>query len=77
MTLDKAKTGKVFVVRGIEAGSGLRQRLAGLGIRPGDELRIMREALFSGPVLVRINDVQLAIGGGMASRIEVDEVTAP
>ena len=77
MTLDKAKSGKLCVVRGIMGGSALRQRLAALGIHPGDIMQIVREALFHGPVLVRVNDVELAIGRGIASRIEVDEVPAP
>lgn len=73
MTLVEAEKGtKVRVVRrGI--GRGIQAHLDGIGIHIGDELVVLGSAPFHGPVLVEVvrTGVRVALGHGMAERIEV------
>ena len=49
-------------------GCSMRKRLADLGITAGACIKVLRSD-FSGPVLVLVKCVRLAIGRGMASKI--------
>lgn len=79
MTLAEAEKGvKVRVVRrGI--GRGIQAHLDGIGIHVGDELHVLGSAPFQGPVLVEVvrTGVRVALGHGMAERIEVAPVDGP
>jgi Fe2+ transport system protein FeoA len=48
------------------------KRLADLGITSGKEIKVLRKALFSGPVQIEVCGSRLVIGRGMASRIFVE-----
>jgi Fe2+ transport system protein FeoA len=76
MTLDKLNDGDRAIVRLIHGGHRVRQRLGHIGVHPGDAVRVVRSGFFGGPVLVSIHGFELAIGRGMAGKIEV-EVTDP
>ena len=49
-------------------GCGMRKRLADLGITAGACIKVLRSD-FSGPVLILVKCVRLAIGRGIASKI--------
>ncbi len=49
-------------------GCSMRKRLADLGITAGACIKVLRSD-FSGPVLIFVKCVRLAIGRGMASKI--------
>ncbi|HNY61105.1 MAG TPA: FeoA family protein [Caldisericia bacterium] len=49
-------------------GCSMRKRLADLGITAGACIKVLRSD-FSGPVLILVKCVRLAIGRGMASKI--------
>jgi len=71
-TLEKLKNKDTAVVREIQGGIGIRQRLGHLGVHPGDMIQVVRTGFFGGPVLIKIHGVEVAIGQGMARKIEVD-----
>jgi len=60
--------GIVFEIRG---GGSVKRRLEAIGIRPGVTIAKLTGSPFSGPVVVKIRHMRLAIGYGMASKIMV------
>jgi ferrous iron transport protein A len=45
-----------------------------LGIHIGDIVTIKKSSFLGGPVLLEVNGYDVALGKGVASRIEVEEV---
>jgi len=72
MSLVDLQAGQEGVVVGISGGHGLLRRLEALGIRPGKKVAKISSMLLRGPVVVRVDGTQLAIGFGMASRVMVE-----
>lgn len=72
LTLAEMRTGQTGTVVGVLGGHGLIQRLDALGIRPGKKVTKISSALFHGPVTLRINNAQVAVGFGMARKIIVE-----
>jgi len=64
--------GQTGTVIGILGGRGLMRRLEALDIRPGKKVTKVSSTLFRGPVTLRVDNAQLAIGFGMANRIIVE-----
>ena len=79
ITLLEAPHGKRLKVVRRRGGKGFRANLDGLGIHVGDELVVVKNAPFHGPILVELKDTgaKVAIGRGMAARIEVEPVHEP
>jgi len=71
-SLDRLPRGVVARIRHVHGGLNVRQRLSTLGLHPGDRIRVLRCSCFGGPVLVAIHDLEVAIGRGMAEKVEVD-----
>lgn len=67
--LDEGNTG---VIVDIQGGWGLVRRLDSLGIRMGKKVTKISSQLMRGPVTVRIDNSQVAIGFGMARKILVE-----
>ena len=63
------QTGTVIQILG---GRGLIRRLDALGIRPGKKVTKISSTLFRGPITLRTNQTQVAIGFGMAKKILVE-----
>ncbi|MCJ7655900.1 MAG: ferrous iron transport protein A [Dehalococcoidia bacterium] len=72
LALGQMETGQTGTVIQILGGRGLTRRLEALGIRPGKKLTKISSALFRGPVTLRTNQTQVAIGFGMANKILVE-----
>lgn len=54
----------------LAGGREFRQRLACLGILPGTEVTLLRDAT-AGPIIVEVRGSQLILGRGMAQRVLV------
>jgi len=67
--LTQLEEGETGVVVDICGGDGLVRRLESLGIRVGKEVTKVSSQLMRGPITVRINNSQVAIGFGMAKKI--------
>jgi len=72
LTLAEMKTGQTGTVVGVLGGHGLIRRLDALGIRPGKKVTKLSSTLFRGPVTLRVNNSQVAVGFGMARKIIVE-----
>jgi ferrous iron transport protein A len=72
LTLAEMKTGQTGTVVGVLGGPGLIRRLDALGIRPGKKVTKISSTLFRGPVILRVNNAQVAVGFGMARKIIVE-----
>lgn len=53
-------------------GITLRSKLTQYGIYPGDCLCLLRKAPLGGPLLVKCNDREIALGRGVAEKIIVE-----
>jgi len=72
ITLIEMETGKRARIVDFAGGTAMRQRLENLGLRQGKVIEKISANPFRGPVVVRIDHLELAIGHGMASYIQVE-----
>ncbi|HUX48361.1 MAG TPA: FeoA family protein [Dehalococcoidia bacterium] len=72
LTLAEMRTGQTGTLVGIMGGHGLIRRLDALGIRPGRKVTKLSSTLFRGPIILRVNSTQVAVGFGMARKIIVE-----
>jgi ferrous iron transport protein A len=72
LTLTEMKTGQTGIVIEVLGGHGLIRRLDALGIRPGRKVTKLSSTLFRGPVMLRVDNTQVAVGFGMARKITVE-----
>jgi ferrous iron transport protein A len=72
LTLNQLKFGQTGTVVQIIGGRGLMARLNAMGVRPGKKITKVSALLFKGPVTLRLDGAQIAIGFGMANRIMVE-----
>lgn len=70
MPLAIVQPGRVVRLVSIEAGEGLRGRLAALGLVPGVELEVLCNCAH-GPFVVEVKGSRVMLGRGMVLRIEV------
>jgi ferrous iron transport protein A len=50
----------------------LKDRIAGMGIREGKEIKMMTKQPIKGPVVVAVNRANTSIGVGLADKITVE-----
>jgi len=74
MTLDQARSGQVLEIRDIK-GKRLRVQALRFGLTPGCIIQCV-ETLPAGPVIVRRNRQELALGRGLARLVEVEPAGA-
>jgi Fe2+ transport system protein FeoA len=72
MTLVDMRVGEIGVVRALSGGRGAQQRLAAMGIRPGQVVAKTSGPFMRGPVTVRVGNSQIALGYGIACRVIVE-----
>ena len=71
MSLTHVSKGSKVVLSSISNGHGLRKRLQDMGLTPGVEFRIITKSQ-GGPVIVEVRGARLALGRGIAERIDVE-----
>lgn len=72
LTLAQMRTGRTGTVVEVLGGHGLIRRLDALGIRPGKKVTKISSTLFHGPVILRVDSTDVAVGFGMARSIIVE-----
>lgn len=70
--LTQLSEGESGVVTGIHGGHGLVCRLESMGIRAGKRVTKVSSQIMRGPVTLRVDNSQVAMGFGMASKIMVE-----
>jgi Fe2+ transport system protein FeoA len=73
LLLDAPKNKKLRIVN-YRGGRGVGHKLRQLGLYPGREVKILRYAPMGGPVMIDAEGRSVAIGRGIASRVEVEVV---
>ncbi|MDZ7371269.1 MAG: ferrous iron transport protein A [candidate division KSB1 bacterium] len=74
MTLDKFKTEQKLRIVRISGGHGTRQRLYQLGLFEGTAIIVKQNSRLGGPLLIECNGSRIALGRGMAQKIDVEEI---
>lgn len=59
----------------VRAGRELRARLAAMGLAPGVRLRVVRQS-GRGPMVLAVRGMRLAVGRGMAEKLDVEPEAA-
>ena len=72
LSLNMASPGEKVKVVSVEAGRGLSQRLADMGLTPGTLLTVINNHR-AGPVLINLRGTRLALGFGIARKITVEK----
>ena len=67
--LTQMRSGESGMIAEIHGGYGLAKKLQNIGIRPGKKITKVSSYVWRGPQVIEIDDVQFAIGFGMAQRI--------
>jgi len=70
-TLDRLEMGARATVLAIRGGFGMARNLRRMGVHPGDTVRVVGSGAFRGPILIEVHGCRLALGRGVARRIEV------
>ncbi len=63
--------GRTAVVVGFNGGRGMMRKLDALGLRPGKQVRVVSSQFMAGPITVLIDGRGVAMGRGIASRVQV------
>ncbi len=66
--LSQAQLGKTYRVLGVEGGSDVKMRLAGMGVMPGQIIKILKEGRV-GPAMILLQDAKLALGRGVSNKL--------
>jgi ferrous iron transport protein A len=73
MQLIEVERGRRVRVVDFQGGRGLRLRLAQYGLYPGDIARVVRIAPVGGPVLIEVDGREIALGRGVAAKVQVEK----
>jgi len=72
MALDTVEVRKQVRVVAIDGGHRVLAHLNTLGIHVGDWLTVVERAPFRGPMLIEVNGTRLALGRGVAAKVQVE-----
>ena len=72
VTLAQMQAGERGTIVGIHGGAGMARKLDAMGIRVGKEITKVSAQWMRGPVLLRQDNTQVALGFGIASKIMVE-----
>lgn len=73
--LSDMKSGNCARFISVEGGKRLNGTLRQYGFYPGEQIRVIRIAPFGGPVLVEINQREVALGRTVAGKVLVELVS--
>jgi len=72
MCLLDIEIGSSVRIVGFEGSQGLQTKLTQYGLYPGDIARLLRVAPFHGPVLIEVSGREIALGRGVAAKVQVE-----
>ena len=70
--LTQMQPGEAGAVKEIRGGQGFIRKLESMGVRPGKEITKVSSHFWRGPQTVEVDNMQIAVGFGMARRILVE-----
>ena len=68
--LSTVKRGEIVTVVSVEAGRGLKGRLAAMGLLPNEQITVVNNG-YPGPFVITVKGTKVILGRGMAHRIMV------
>ncbi|MDD3591089.1 MAG: FeoA family protein [Sulfurovum sp.] len=71
-TLFDLKSGEEAVIKNLKGGAEFQKKLRSLNLRRGKMIRKVTAEPFHGPVVVEIDNTEIAIGMNMAKKIVVE-----
>ena len=71
MTLEEMDAGQRGTIVEVDGGQGVVRRLSSMGLRAGKAVTKVSAMLMRGPVTVKVDNSQIALGHGMAKKIHV------
>ncbi len=71
--LSQVREGRTVVLVRIDAGHGLNNRLASMGLLPNVEFKVINNH-HTGPFVIDLKGAKVALGRGMANKILVSEI---
>ena len=71
--LSRLKAGEEGTVKYLENGFELKRKLNSMGLVEGKKIKVISKQLLRGPVVIRIDNMEIAIGRGMANKIIIDK----
>lgn len=74
LPLSELPTGTVAKVLTLDVGQDHRRRMAGLGLRPGVAIRVIRRSPLQGPLQVRAGHTDIILRRADAARIQVEPI---
>jgi len=74
MHLSDMESGNCARFVSVEGGKRLTGTLRQYGFYPGEQIRVIRIAPFGGPVLIEINQREIALGRTVAGKVRVELV---
>ncbi|MDO8886608.1 FeoA family protein [Candidatus Oleimmundimicrobium sp.] len=72
VSLVDMKINQTGIVIKINGGAGLVCRLEALDVRVGKKITKLSSMIMRGPIVVKVNGCQVAVGRGMAKKIMVE-----
>jgi len=75
-SLKKAPVGQTLTITDICGGRSARLRLATMGLREGAHIRLARN-VSNGPVIIEVGNGRLALGSGIAEKVQVTATISP
>ena len=72
MNLLDAPKNTLLMVIDFKGGQGISFKLRQLGVCPGHHVKVLRYAPLGGPVMVDVEGRSVALGRGIAARVEVE-----
>ena len=70
--LTQMQPGETGIVKEIQGGQGFIRKLQSMGVRPGKKVVKVSSYFWRGPQTIEIDNIQVAVGFGMARRIFVE-----
>ena len=74
MTLLEIPKGHTVRIVNYRGGRGVGCKLRQLGLSPGKEIKVLRYAPMGGPIMIDVEGRSVAIGRGIASRVQVEDI---
>ena len=64
---------KKAIIKNIIGGQGFQKKMQVMGIRTGQEIKVISRQPFRGPLTIEVCGSQMTLGRGMAEKIMVEE----
>mgnify|MGYP001130193995 FL=1 len=71
--LDTTKGESVRIID-YRGGKGIGFKLRQLGLSPGREVKVLRQAPLDGPLMIEVDGRSIALGRGIAAKVQVEKI---